>query len=68
MNSKLIPAIINAIISFIVIVPLSFFMNKLINNSAQTFMEFFKEKWIILTVLVLIFTIYNHFLKGRKLK
>ncbi len=68
MNSKLIIAIINAIVSFIVIVPLSFFMNKFINNSEDTFMQFFQQKWMILTVFVLIFTIYNSFLKGRKFK
>ena len=68
MNSKLIIAIINTIVSFIVIVPLSFFMNKFINNSEDTFMQFFQQKWMILTVFVLIFTIYNSFLKGRKLK
>ena len=68
MNSKLIIAIINTIVSFIVIVPLSFFMNKFINNSEDTFMQFFQQKWMILTVFVLIFTIYNSFLKGRKFK
>ena len=68
MNPKLIIAIINAIVSFVIIVPMSFFMNKFINNSEDTFIQFFQDKWLILTVFVLIFTIYNSFLKGRKLK
>ena len=68
MNPKLIIAIINAIVSFVIIVPMSFFMNKFINNSGDTFVQFFQDKWLILTVFVLIFTIYNSFLKGRKLK
>ena len=68
MNPKLIIAIINAIVSFVIIVPMSFFMNKFINNSEDTFVQFFQDKWLILTVFVLIFTIYNSFLKGRKLK
>ena len=68
MNPKLIIAIVNAIVSFVIIVPMSFFMNKFINNSEDTFIQFFQDKWLILTVFVLIFTIYNSFLKGRKLK
>ena len=68
MNPKLIIAIINAIVSFVIIVPMSFFMNKFINNSEDTFVQFFQDKWLILTVFVLIFTTYNSFLKGRKLK
>ena len=68
MNPKLIIAIINAIVSFVIIVPMSFFMNKFINNSEDTFLQFFQDKWLILTVFVLIFTTYNSFLKGRKLK
>jgi|GEM_PF-1779658 len=68
MNPKLIIAIINAIVSFVIIVPMIFLMNKFINNSEDTFLQFFQDKWLILTVFVLIFTIYNSFLKGRKLK
>ena len=68
MNPTIIKAIINAVVSFVVIVPLSFFMNKFINNSEDTFMKFFQEKWAILLTFVVIFTIYNSFLKGRKLK
>ena len=68
MNPTIIKAIINAIVSFVVIVPLSFFMNKFINNSEDTFIKFFQEKWAILLTFVVIFTIYNSFLKGRKLK
>jgi hypothetical protein len=33
MNTKLIATVINAVISFIIIVPISFLMNKFINNS-----------------------------------
>ncbi len=68
MNPKFISALINAVISFVVILALSFFMNKFINNSTQTFMEFFQERWMILVGFVLIFTIYNSFIKGRKSK
>ena len=68
MNPKFISAIINAIISFIIIVPMSFFMNKFINNSEDTFVQFFQDKWLILPALVLLFTIYNTYLKERKLK
>lgn len=68
MNPKYIKAIINAVVSFVVIVPLSFFMNKFINNSEDTFSKFFQEKWIILLTFVVIFTVYNTFLKDRKLK
>lgn len=68
MNPKIVKAIINAIVSFLVIVPLSFFMNKLINNSEDTFLKFFQEKWAILLTFVVIFTAYNSFLKDRRLK
>jgi hypothetical protein len=47
MNTKLIATVINAVISFIIIVPISFLMNKFINNSEMTFMEFFHQKWYI---------------------
>ena len=40
MNTKLIATVINAVISFIIIVPISFLMNKFINDSEMTFMEF----------------------------
>lgn len=68
MNPKIILAIINAIVSFVIIVPLSFLMNKFINSSEDTFMQFFNDKWVILLTFVIIFTAYNTFLKGRKLK
>ena len=68
MNPKLIPALINAVISFIIIIPLSYFMNKFINHSDDSFMKFFQEKWPIFLTFVVIFVIYNYFLKGRKLK
>ena len=68
MNPKIILAIINAIVSFVIIVPLSFLMNKFINSSEDTFMQFFNDKWIILLTFVMIYTAYNTFLRGRKLK
>lgn len=68
MNPKIIPALINAVVSFIVIVPLSFVMNKYINHSEDSFSKFFEEKWPILLTFVVIFTIYNIFLKGRRFK
>lgn len=68
MNPNIIKAIINAVVSFVIIVPLSFLMNKFINNSEESFMQFFQEKWAILLAFVVIFTVYNTFLKGRKLK
>ena len=68
MNPKLIIAIINAIVSFVIIVPMRFFMNKFISNSENTFVQFFQNKGVVLAVFVLLFTIYNSFLKGRKLK
>jgi hypothetical protein len=68
MNPKIILALINAVVSFVIIVPLSFFMSKFVNNSEDTFMQFFNDKWAILLTFVVIFTAYNTFLKGRKLK
>ena len=68
MNPKIILALINAVVSFVIIVPLSFFMNKFINNSEDTFIQFFNDKWAILLTFVVIFTAYNTFLKGRKFK
>lgn len=68
MFSKFLPALINAIISFVIIVPLSFVMNRYMNHSKATFMAFFQEKWPILLTLVVVFTLYNSFLKGRKFK
>ena len=38
MNTKLIATVINTVISFIIIVPISFLMNKFINDSEMTFM------------------------------
>ena len=66
MNPKLIIAIINAIVSFIIIVPISFLMNKFINNSEMTFMEFFNQKWYIFLIFVVIFAVYNTYFKNKK--
>lgn len=68
MNPKIIIALVNAIISFVMIVPISFFMNKYVNQSEESFMVFFSEKWPILLTFVFIFTAYHVFLKGRKFK
>lgn len=66
MNTKLIATVINVVISFIIIVPISFFMNKFINDSEMTFMEFFNQKWYIFLIFVVIFAVYNTYLKNKK--
>ena len=66
MNTKLIATVINAVISFIIIVPTSFLMNKFINNSEMTFMEFFNQKWYIFLIFVVIFAVYNTYFKNKK--
>lgn len=66
MNTKLIATVINAVISFIIIVPISFLMNKFINNSEMTFMEFFNQKWYIFLIFVIIFAVYNTYFKNKK--
>ena len=66
MNTKLIATVINAVISFIIIVPISFLMNKFINDSEMTFMEFFNQKWYIFLIFVVIFAVYNSYFKNRK--
>ena len=66
MNTKLIATVINAVISFIIIVPISFLMNKFINDSEMTFMEFFNQKWYIFLIFVVIFAVYNSYFKNKK--
>ena len=66
MNTKLIATVINAVISFIIIVPISFLMNKFINNSEMTLMEFFNQKWYIFLIFVVIFAVYNTYFKNKK--
>ena len=66
MNTKLIATVINAVISFIIIVPISFLMNKFINNYEVTFMEFFNQKWYIFLLFVVIFAVYNTYFKNKK--
>ncbi len=66
MNTKLIATVVNAVISFIIIVPISFLMNKFINNSEITFMEFFNQKWYIFLIFVVIFAVYNTHFKNKK--
>ena len=66
MNTKLIATVINAVISFIIIVPISFLMNKFINNSEMTFMEFFNQKWYIFLIFVVIFAVYNTYFENKK--
>ena len=65
MNTKLIATVINAVISFIIIVPISFLMNKFINDSEMTFMEFFNQKWYIFLIFVVIFAVYNTYFKNK---
>ena len=36
-------------------------MNKFINNSEDTFLQFFQDKWLILTVFVLIYSVLGYF-------
>ena len=66
MNTKLIATVINAVISFIIIIPISFLMNKFINDSEMTFMEFFNQKWYIFLIFVVIFAVYNTYFKNKK--
>lgn len=66
MNTKLIATVINAVISFIIIVPISFLMNKFINNSEVTLMEFFNQKWYVFLIFVVIFAVYNTYFKNKK--
>ena len=66
MNTKLIATVINAVISFIIIVPISFLMNKFINNSEVTLMEFFNQKWYIFLIFLFIFAVYNTYFKNKK--
>ena len=66
MNTKLIATVINAVISFIIIVPISFFMNKFINDSEVTLMEFFNQKWYIFLIFVVVFAVYNTYFKNKK--
>lgn len=66
MNSKLIVTLISAFFSFVILVPLSFLMNKFINNSEQTFMVFFRERWYIFLIFAVIFAVYNSYFKNRK--
>ncbi len=66
MNTKLIATVINAVISFIIILPISFLMNKFINDSEMTFMEFFNQKWYIFLIFVVIFAVYNTYFKNKK--
>lgn len=66
MNTKLIATVINAVISFIIIVPISFLMNKFINKSEQSFFDFFEERWYIFLIFVVIFAVYNTYFKNKK--
>lgn len=66
MNTKFIVTVINAVISFIIIVPISFLINKFINDSEITFMEFFNQKWYIFLIFVVIFAVYNTYFKNKK--
>ncbi len=65
-NSKLISVLVNGIISFAILVLLSFFMNKFINNSQQTFTQFFQEKWMIFAGFALIFVLYKNFIQKKR--
>ena len=66
MNQKLITTIISTIFSFVILVPLSFLMNKFINKSEQSFFDFFEERWYIFFAFALIFAVYNSYFKNKK--
>lgn len=68
MRSKIIPAVLQALISFVIIVPISFFMNQWMNKSEMSFGDFFKEKWLVLSCLVILYTLYKTFLKQKASK
>ena len=65
MNPKIISIAINAIFAYIIILLLSFFMNKLMNHSDESFVDFFQKKWYIFLVFVIIFVGYKHFFKKK---
>ncbi|MBU4537248.1 MAG: hypothetical protein L6264_12025 [Weeksellaceae bacterium] len=66
MNQKLIPVLVSIIISFVVLTLLSFFMSSFLLHSTESFMDFFKDKWLVILALVVVFVGYKHFFSNRK--
>lgn len=68
MSPKIIGALINCIISFVILSVLSFFMDKLVNHSELGFIDFLKARWMYFLAIVLIYTIYTNFIKGKNIQ
>lgn len=68
MKTKIIPVLLQALVSFVILTALSYFMNQWINGSQQLFSEYFQERWPVLLALVVFYTAYKVFLNNRKVK
>ncbi|MGZ5211263.1 MAG: hypothetical protein ACXWB6_03210 [Kaistella sp.] len=66
MNEKLSPALVSAVISFLVLTLLSYFMTRFLLNSTQSFTEFFSEKWFVILAVVVVFVGYKNFFATKK--
>nr|WP_314498338.1 hypothetical protein [uncultured Chryseobacterium sp.] len=66
MNSKILSIVINAVVAFAAIAFISFFMNKLINHSEESFVEYFQKKWFLFLGFVIFFVGYKHFFKKKE--
>ncbi|MGZ5264264.1 MAG: hypothetical protein ACXWBY_02910 [Kaistella sp.] len=66
MNEKLIPALVSAVISFLVLTLLSYFMTRFLLNSTQSFMDFFSEKWLVILAVVIVFVGYKSFFSKNR--
>ncbi|MGZ5285203.1 MAG: hypothetical protein ACXWB4_06085 [Kaistella sp.] len=66
MNEKLIPALVSAVISFLALTLLSYFMTRFLLNSTQSFTEFFSEKWFVILAVVVVFVGYKNFFGTKK--
>lgn len=66
MNPKIISIIINAVFAFAAIAFMSFFLNKYINHSEDSFVEYFQKKWFMFLGFVIFFLGYKHFFKKKE--
>ncbi len=66
MNRKIIPALLSMVISFGILLVLSFFMSKFLMNSTQDFAGFFQEKWFTILAVVVIFIVYKTFFSKKE--
>ncbi|MEC5157923.1 hypothetical protein [Chryseobacterium sp. MP_3.2] len=66
MNRKIIPALVSMVISFGILLVLSFFMSKFLMNSTQDFTAFFQEKWLTILAVVVIFIVYKTFFTNKE--